>query len=101
MIGHLFEGILICDFWGNYNKISTLATQWCFYHMLTELEKVDKSNKSTIWKSFRKKLGRLLLGAVRLDARRNQLKPDVFDRRKMRFYTRLDQLVKHPVKIKI
>nr|MBC8361992.1 transposase [Candidatus Desulfatibia profunda] len=64
-IGKFFEGVLICDFWGAYNKICTLATQRCFYHLLTELEKVDKSNKSSDWKTFRKKLARLLMDAVR------------------------------------
>ena len=96
VIGKIFNGILICDFWGAYNKISTLATQRCFYHLLTELEKVDKSNKSSTWQMFRKKLGRLLMDAIRLDARRNDLTSAVFNRRKMRLYHRLDQLIESP-----
>jgi transposase len=93
VIGKLFEGILICDFWGAYNKIATLATQRCFYHLFTELAKVDKSNKSADWKSFRKKLGRLLMDAVRLSVMKTELAPAVFDRRKRRLYLRIDQLV--------
>ncbi len=96
VIGKLFEGVLICDFWGAYNKISTLATQRCFYHLLTELEKVDKSNKSAAWQKFRKKLGRLLMDAVRLDTRKKDLTSATFNRRKMRLYTRLDQLIESP-----
>lgn len=96
VLGKLFEGVLICDFWGAYNKISTLATQRCFYHLLTELEKVDKSNKSDAWKSFRKKLGRLLMDAVRISTKKTDLSPAIFNRRKKRFYTRLDQLIDSP-----
>ena len=95
-LGNLFEGVLICDFWGAYNKISTLAKQRCFYHLLTELKKVDKSNRSSAWQTFRKKLGRLLMDAVRLDTRKTDLAPAIFNRRKMRLYHRLDQLIKSP-----
>jgi len=96
VLGKIFEGILICDFWGAYNKISTLATQRCFYHLLTELEKVDKSNNSNAWKSFRKKLCRLILDAVRLDESKDKLNSNVFDRRKSRLYKRLDKLIETP-----
>ncbi|MFH1672301.1 MAG: IS66 family transposase [Pseudomonadota bacterium] len=96
VLGKLFEGVLICDFWGAYNKISTLATQRCFYHLLTELEKVDKSNKSDAWKSFRKKLGRLLMDAVRISTKKTDLSPAIFNRRKRRLYIRLDQLIDSP-----
>ena len=96
VLGKLFEGILICDFWGAYNKISTLATQRCFYHLLTELEKVDKLNKSAAWQTFRKKLGRLLMDAVLLDTRRAKLSSATFNRRKRRLYDRLDKLIESP-----
>jgi transposase len=93
VLGKLFEGVLICDFWGAYNKINTLAKQRCFYHLLTELEKVDKSNKSATWQTFRKKLGRTLMDAVRLSSRKTDLTPAIFNRRKQRLYNRLDQLI--------
>jgi hypothetical protein len=88
--------VLICDFWGAYNKICTLAKQRCFYHLLTELEKVDKSNKSSDWKSFRKKLGRLVMDAVRLDESKASLSIAVFDRRKSKLYTRFNLLIESP-----
>lgn len=93
VIGKIFTGIFICDFWGAYNKIIALAKQRCFYHLLTELEKVDKANKSLAWKNFRKKLGRLIMDAVRLGARKTKLAPSVFTRRKERLYRRLDQII--------
>ncbi len=95
-IGKFFEGVLICDFWGAYNKICALAKQRCFYHLLTELEKVDKSNKSCTWKKFRKKLARLLMDAVRLDAEKATLSAEIFGRRKIKLYKRLDQLILSP-----
>lgn len=95
-IGKFFAGVLICDFWGAYNKICTLATQRCFYHLLTELEKVDKSNKCCDWKTFRKKLARLVMDAVRLDENKASLNATVFNRRKMKLYHRLDQLIESP-----
>ena len=55
-LGILFKGILICDFWGAYNKISALAKQRCFYHLFTELVKAGHYNQSNQWKVFRKKL---------------------------------------------
>jgi len=55
ILGRFFNGIIICDFWGAYNKISALAKQRCLYHLFTELVKVDKKNSSTEWKVFRKK----------------------------------------------
>jgi transposase len=95
-IGKFFQGVLICDFWGAYNKICTLATQRCFYHLLTELEKVDKLNKSSDWKRFRKKLCRLVMDAVRLDEAKASLTADVFGRRKQKLHARLDRLIESP-----
>jgi transposase len=94
ILGPLFKGILICDFWGAYNKISALAKQRCFYHLFTELKKVDKRNTSLEWKVFRKKLLRLLKDAIRLSLRKGQLKPKDFERLKSRLYLRLDQFLK-------
>lgn len=96
VLGKIFEGILICDFWGAYNKICTLATQRCFYHLFTEMEKVDKKNKSDLWKAFRKKFTRLLKDAVRLSGKKGQLATEICTRRKQRLYDRLDQLIEMP-----
>jgi hypothetical protein len=54
LLGAVFRGIIICEFWGAYNKISALAKQRCSYHLFTELAKVDKTNASPEWKAFRK-----------------------------------------------
>lgn len=93
VLGVLFEGILICDFWGAYNKIAALAKQRCFYHLFTELVKVDKANTSVPWRTFRKKLSRLLKDAIRLSDRRKALPPEDYDRRKRRLHGRLEQFL--------
>lgn len=93
VLGTLFKGILICDFWGAYNKIKALAKQRCFYHLFTELAKVDKTNASAEWKAFRKKLARLLKDAVRLSQRKDSTQATIFDRRKARLSHRLEQFL--------
>ena len=92
VFGTIFKGILICDFWGAYNKLCALAKQRFFYHLFTELLKVDKHNNSNAWKAFRKKLSRLLKDAIRLSNRRDQLESEVFRHRLARLYKRLEQL---------
>jgi transposase len=96
VLGRFFQGILICDFWGAYNKISALAKQRCFYHLFTELVKVDQHNASSGWKAFRKKLSRLLKDAVRLSERRDQLQPKAYHRLKRRLNRRLHQCLADP-----
>jgi hypothetical protein len=96
VLGRFFQGILICDFWGAYNKISTLAKQRCFYHLFTELVKVDQHNTSSEWKAFRKKLSRLLKDAIRLSEKRNQLGSEVYHRLKQRLDRRLVQFLDSP-----
>jgi len=93
VLGSIFRGILICDFWGAYNKISALAKQRCFYHLFTELAKVDKNNASPQWKAFRKKLARLLKDAVRLFERKDPAQLETFSRRKGKLYHRLEQFL--------
>ncbi|MGA1796293.1 MAG: IS66 family transposase, partial [bacterium] len=96
VFGNIFTGILICDFWGAYNKLCALAKQRCFYHLFTELLKVDKCNSSNAWKRFRKKLSRLLKDAIRLSERKGRLNPQDFQRRKQRLYARLHQFLETP-----
>lgn len=93
VLGSMFRGILICDFWGAYNKITALAKQRCFYHLFTELVKVDKTNPSPTWKAFRKMLLRLLKDAIRLSQRRADLSKETYDRLKSRLYHRLEDIL--------
>jgi len=92
-LGTMFKGILICDFWGAYNKISALAKQRCLYHLFTEIIKVNKHNASLEWKAFRKRLSRLLKDAIRLSNRKNQMDSEDYARLKRKLYKRLGQLL--------
>ncbi len=96
VLGVLFPGILITDFWGAYNRIDAMAKQRCYFHLFTELVKVDKRNDSAPWKAFRKKLSRFMKDAVRLMERREVLDPAVYERRKRRLYQRLDYIIAQP-----
>lgn len=93
VLGTLFPGILITDFWGAYNAVETLAKQRCYFHLFTELIKVDKLNASATWKRFRKKLSRLLKDAVRLGDQRQIRSPPIYARRRAKLHTRLDELI--------
>ncbi len=92
-LGVIYEGVLICDFWYAYNQIQALAKQRCYYHLFTELVKVDRTNTSEEWKGFRKKLKKLLKDALRLRENKNTLSSTVFERRKKRLHKRLEQLI--------
>lgn len=93
VLGTLFPGILITDFWGAYNAIEALAKQRCYFHLFTELIKVDKLNASATWKRFRKKLSRLLKDAVRLGEQRQERSAPTYARRKAKLHKRLDELI--------
>lgn len=93
VLGTLFPGILITDFWGAYNAIAALAKQRCYFHLFTELIKVDKLNASATWQHFRKKLSRLLKDAVRLGEQRQIRAPPIYARRRAKLHRRLDQLI--------
>ena len=96
VLGTLFPGILITDFWGAYNAIQTLAKQKCYFHLFTELIKVDKLTTARPWRRFRKKLARLLKDAVRLGELRHTLDPLRYQRRKAKLHRRLDRFIAIP-----
>lgn len=90
--GELFEGILISDFWGAYNKLEVAARQVCFVHLFREMEKVAKTNQHPEWLAFRKKLTRFLRDALRLNKNDTLNEPDR-TRRLLRLHQRLDHIL--------
>jgi len=92
VLGALFRGILITDFYGAYNRIVAMAKQKCFYHLFAELVKVDKRNNSLAWHMFRKQLSRLLKDAIRLSQKRETIPAEAFEHGKSRLHVRLDRL---------
>jgi transposase len=63
-----FDGVLVTDFWSAYGAVSCWEHQACLAHLLRELAHVDERDKSRQWRSFSKKLGRLLRDGLRLKA---------------------------------
>ena len=65
-----FEGTLVTDFWGAYNKVVCARRQVCLVHLLRELKTVEKYGRpGPNWPAFVKKLRRLLGDAIRLKRR--------------------------------
>ena len=87
-----FEGTLVCDFYGAYNKLSVGRWQRCLVHLLGELKKVEKKNKSPEWSAFQKRLKRLLKDSIRLSRRTDREAADYASKRE-RIAARLDELV--------
>ena len=86
-----FEGMLITDFWAAYESVCAEDRQYCLVHLLRELEKVDQGNDSAEWRSFAKKLRRLLGDGMGL-RKRSDFAPGKFQIRIDRLNTRLSQL---------
>ena len=87
-----YEGVLVTDFWGAYNRVVCRKRQLCLVHLLRELEKVDKYNNAPDWVEFRGKLKRLLKDAIRLWKRAN-LPPDEFASKRQCLDRRLSELI--------
>ncbi|MBI4707726.1 MAG: IS66 family transposase [Candidatus Omnitrophica bacterium] len=89
VLGKVFGGILICDFFGAYGKIVAWAKQRCIVHLFRELEKVSTKNNSFEWVGFTKKLKRLLKDAMRLSARQKEIEPTAYMSKSDRLHQRL------------
>jgi len=95
-----FQGILVSDFWGPYNAVKCLAKQKCIPHLLRELLRVQKYEKTgRAWQRFSKKLRRLLRDAIRLSRHSERSAPDYASKRQ-RIKERLQMLIETPWKDK-
>ena len=92
MLGELFNGDLVCDFYGAYNLIEAAAKQRCLVHLFRELKKTLEKNSSAEWKTFCKLLKRILRDAMRLSERRDAASPEDFKSRRTLLDTRLARL---------
>ena len=93
VLGKIFRGTLVCDFWKAYNKFVAWAKQRCFFHIFTELEKVDKRNDSVEWEWFRCQIYSLLQRAVRLWEGKANLSPEQFQRRQANLEKHFDRVI--------
>jgi transposase len=87
-----FAGVLVSDFWYAYNVLCC-AKQKCLAHLLRELERTSKINKTdNDWPVFCKKLKRLLRDSIRLRKRKGDLDLERYNRRKELICRRLNKL---------
>jgi transposase len=94
-----FEGVLISDFWGAYNKVVCALRQTCLVHLLRELEHTEKyKSPKHDWPAFVKKLRRLIRDAIRLWHRKGECSEEEFTSRRRRLTDRLVLLIKTPWK---
>ena len=95
-----FQGILVSDFWGAYNAVECLAKQKCLPHLLREMLRVEKYEKTgRSWTRFAKKLRRLLRDAIRLSKHSERLALD-YGSKRQRIKDRLQTLLETPWKDK-
>jgi len=93
VLGKMFAGTFVCDFFGAYNLICAAAKQRCLVHLFRELHKVLERNTSAQWTAFCKRLKRLLHDAMRLcEGRGKRCPPPSLKKRKTLLHTRLDEL---------
>ncbi len=90
ILGELFNGVLVCDFYGAYNKLAALAKQRCIVHLLREIKKVSQRNNTAEWIGFAKEVKRLFKSAVLLGRDRDKLAPQQqYESQKRRLWKRL------------
>jgi len=92
ILGGLFNGVLICDFYGAYNQIVALAKQRCIVHLLREIKKVSQRNSTAQWVNFAGDVKRLFKSAVLLGKDRDKLSEQQYESKKRRLHKRLINL---------
>jgi hypothetical protein len=97
VIGTVFDGVLLVDFWGAYNAIETWAKQRCIFHLFTALKQVDlRRPHDARWRDFRQRVTRLFKDAVRVLDHSDQLDQPTIDRRRQLLADRLAALLAVP-----
>ncbi len=81
VLGDVFHGILITDFFGAYDRIQAFAKQKCVVHLLREIKQVSLRNRSAEWLRFARRLKRLIHEALRLVIERERIGEEVYSRR--------------------
>jgi len=92
VLGEVFDGVLVTDFYAAYNFVCAAAKQKCLAHLLRELEKVSLRNQSEEWLAFAAKTKRLVKDALRLGLERRNIGDSEYDRRWKRLYDRLSKI---------
>jgi regulator of replication initiation timing len=88
VLGNVFSGILVTDFYAAYNRINAWTKQKCLVHLFRELKNTSIKNKSEEFHMFAKKLKKILKDAIKLMKKRLELNEDDYDRLKGKIYYR-------------
>lgn len=96
VLQELFKGILVCDFFGAYNKIDAFLKQRCLLHLLRDIKRTSVSHKTYEWMTFSKKLKRIIKDAIRLSMRSSNLSSELYTRRCNTIHRRLRKLIAQP-----
>lgn len=89
VLGSMFNGILVTDFFGAYNRIKAFAKQKCVVHLLREIKQVSLRNHSKEWELFARRLKRLVHEALKLVIDRDKLGAPTYERRVANLHMRL------------
>ena len=86
----VFEGTMVTDFWGAYNRVMARSRQMCLVHLLRELKTTSKyRSPGDDWPRFQKSLKRLLQDSMRLWYRKDSYKTEQYQSRSDRLSLRL------------
>jgi len=96
VLGEFFKGILVCDFFGAYNRIGALFKQRCLLHILRDIVRTSVFCHTPCWLSFLKRLKRLIKDAISLGIKGDSLAPLVYARRCETIHRRLNELIREP-----
>jgi transposase len=91
-LGETFDGTLVTDFFGAYDRLKADRRQVCLVHLLRELKRVGERNASPEWTAFAAPLKRILKDAIKLAARADRDAVDYASKR-ARIKRRLDDLL--------
>ena len=94
VLGEIFRGTLISDFFSAYNKFQAWAKQKCLFHLFTELERVAARNYSPQWQRYRRALYSLLKQAVKLWKIQPDISKEHFQARRRSIEKQFDRLIK-------
>jgi len=94
VLGEFFQGVLICDFFGAYNKIGAFLKQRCLLHLLRDMIRTSVFHRAPEWMAFTKRLKRIVKDALRLSIQ--TLSPQLYDRRCALIEQRLQTLIGQP-----
>jgi hypothetical protein len=89
VLGEVFKGIMIADFYAAYDQIQAFAKQRCVVHLLREIKQVSLRNCSSEWQSFARRLKRLIHEALKLVIDRERIGEKEYDRSVANLHIRL------------